>query len=295
MKSAVRIASLFVLGGCVLAWTAGAYAEGATKAWETPAEFKQPESVVYDAKRKILYVSNINGEAGGVDGNGFISQLGADGKITKLEWVTGLNAPKGMAIHGDKLYVSDITALVEIDIEKGQVSKRYEAPESKFLNDVTADSTGAVYVSDMMTNVIYRLSGDKFESWLKDDKLDNPNGLLAEKDRLVVGAWGKMTDGFKTAVPGHLKTVSLKDKTLGDLGDGKSVGNIDGVESDGKGGYIATDWMAGKLLHIDAKGAATTLAEVGQGSADHTVIPDQNLVLVPRMMNNTVIAYKVAQ
>jgi len=44
-----------------------------------------------------------------------------NGSIIELNWIAGLNAPKGMAIYDNssgssKLYVSDITDLVEIDI-----------------------------------------------------------------------------------------------------------------------------------------------------------------------------------
>ena len=76
-----------------------------------------------------------------------------------MNWVTGLNAPKGIAISNDnsKLYVSDITELVQIDIASGKIIKRFNAPGSSFLNDVVADSHGNIYVSDTDTNTIYKL------------------------------------------------------------------------------------------------------------------------------------------
>jgi hypothetical protein len=79
---------------------------------------KTPESVIYAPKHYILFVSNIDGEPDQKDQKGFISKVSlSNGSITELNWLTGLDAPKGMAIYNNsKLYVSDITDLVEIEI-----------------------------------------------------------------------------------------------------------------------------------------------------------------------------------
>src|SRR5688500_20255536 len=69
-----------------------------TRTWETEATLKTPESVYFDAKRKVLYVSNIDGEPWTADGKGSIGKVGLDGKVIAAEWVTGLDCPKGMAL-----------------------------------------------------------------------------------------------------------------------------------------------------------------------------------------------------
>ena len=116
--------------------------------WATERVLKTPESILYDEARDVLYVSNINGSPMGKDGNGFISKLSTGGEILDLEWVTGLNAPKGAGIAGGTLYVTDIDELVEIDIEAGVVVQRYAAPGAIFLNDLAVDRKGNVYISD---------------------------------------------------------------------------------------------------------------------------------------------------
>jgi len=68
------------------------------KLWETNADFKLPESVIYDKENDILYVSNMQGDPFTKDKNGFISKVDVDGKIIKLKWIEGLNAPKGLTI-----------------------------------------------------------------------------------------------------------------------------------------------------------------------------------------------------
>jgi hypothetical protein len=58
-----------------------------------------PESAVLDSEEGVLYVSNVNGEANAADGNGYVAKLSVNGEILDKEWVTGLNAPKGLALH----------------------------------------------------------------------------------------------------------------------------------------------------------------------------------------------------
>jgi sugar lactone lactonase YvrE len=179
-----------------------------------------------------------------------------------------------------------------VDTASGKVVATYDAPGAKFLNDVTAADDGRVFVSDMVTDQIWMLKGDLFEMWLQSAALENPNGLLAEPDRLVVAAWGKMKPDFSTDVPGHLKAVDYQTKAITDLGD-QPIGNLDGLEPDGKGGYLATDWVKGALYRIDASGKAEMLMDLDQGSADLHYVPGEQLAIIPIMTDNAVAAYKV--
>ena len=273
-----------------------AYAQDITleQLWETGG-LNNPESVVYDGKSRTIYVSNVNGAAGDRDGNGFISMLSPEGKILDKEWVKGLNAPKGLALAHGKLYTADIDTLVEIDIATAAVTNRYQVTDAKFLNDVAAAPNGDIYVSDMSMNRIHLLHDGKFSIWLESPDLLNPNGVLVKGKHLIVGAWGVMTDGFNTKVPGHLLKISLRDKGINSIGDGRPVGNLDGVEAYRDNGYLVTDWMAGKLMHIDKAGQVTTLLTLKPGSADLAYIPDQALVLIPMMQDNKLVAYKIKQ
>src|SRR5690606_23876579 len=91
--------------------------------WTTDTLLTTNESVIYDKKRNILYVSNIAGKPDSLDGNGFISKVDLMGKITDTMWVEGLDAPKGMGIIEDTLYVTDIDDVVKINIETGEILK----------------------------------------------------------------------------------------------------------------------------------------------------------------------------
>ncbi len=263
-----------------------------TVAWTLKEGLDTPESVVYDETRKQLYVSNVQGNPPEKDGKGYIAIVSLEGKLIKSQWVSGLNAPKGMAVVKDTLYVTDIDKLIEIDIKEGKVINQYPAKDAQFLNDISADKLGNVYVSDMFTDTIWCLCQSKFDVWLHASELESPNGLFAEETRLVVGTWGVRTDGFNTSSAGHLKAVDYTSKKVETLSGEKPVGHLDGVMSDGAKGYLATDWMAGKLFQVDVAQTVHELMSLGQGSADATYLVEQKLLLVPMMMQNQVKAFK---
>src|ERR671924_529904 len=278
------------------------------KIWETPVDLKNPESVVYAPKQNLLFVSNINGKPDQKDQNGFISTVSpSNGSIVELNWITGLNAPKGMAVNNNssRLYVSDITDLVEIDIDGEKIVKRFNAPGSAFLNDVAVDNQGNIYVSDTVTNTIYKLDRDAnssnnttLQAWLQSPQLNGPNGLHVDnsKNRLIVASVGEMSK------PGAgIEVVDLKNKSISSLGkEGLTspFGGLDGIESDpAETHYYVTDNPAGRLYDVNANGSEySTLIELGtQGTADLGFIPSQNIMIIPVMQDNKLVAYKLVQ
>jgi DNA-binding beta-propeller fold protein YncE len=275
------------------------------KLWETPSILKNPESVAYAAKQNILFVSNVNGEPDQKDQNGFISKVSpSNGSIIELNWVTGLNAPKGIAISNDgsKLYVSDITDLVEIDIASGKIIKRFNALGSSFLNDVVADNQGNIYVSDTGINTIYKLDGNTGNSalqvLLQSPQLNGPNGLLVDnnKNKLIVVSLGPLSKPG-----GGIEVVDLKNKTISTLGKEGTTspfGGLDGIVSNAaKTRYYVTDNPAGKIYAVNADGTGyVTLIDLHtQGAADLGSIPGQSMIIIPLMQDNKLVAYKLVQ
>jgi len=268
-------------------------AEAAPKLlWETKG-LAQPESVVVDPATGAIYVSNIVGAVMQKDGNGFIAKLNGDGKMVTRQWVKGLDSPTGLALHDRTLYVADVDQLVEINAASGEIVKRYPAKGATFLNDLAIDPDGTVYVSDTPSNTIWRLKDGSFEPWLADDKLNGPNGLLVQGDTLVVASLGKIPGvGQKQELAG-LSLISLKDQSVTKIGNGQPIGNLDGLELLQPGVYLVTDWAAGALYRVDAKGKAQQLIDLNQGSADLTYLPDKKIVLIPMMLDNTLVAYRL--
>ena len=268
-------------------------AANAEEAW-TASGFEQPESIVYDSGRDVFYVSNVAGEPNAKDGVGYISRLAADGSVQEAQWVTGFDAPKGIVLAGDMLYVSDVDRLVAVDLESGEISGSWPAEGAVFLNDTAIDSAGRVYVSDTMTNRVYVLDGDSVSVWLEDEALAHPNGLEVQDGKLFVAAWGKdIQDDLTTKEPGRLLSVDLETKAITPVGDGPGVGNLDGIEPDGAGGWLTTDWIAGGLHRIDADGKAEEILDLGQGSANLEYLPDQKLAIVPMMLDGVVVAHRI--
>jgi sugar lactone lactonase YvrE len=280
---------LCVVSGTVFEVSAGDTGQAGyrlTEQWQTTRELRVPESILYNEREEILYVSNINGKPTEKNGLGFISRVTLDGKIEALKWAIGLNAPKGAAIFEGRFYVSDIDRLVEIELASGRILASYPAAGAGFLNDVAVDTAGNVYVTDMSTenSVIYRLHNGKLAVWLKNASISKPNGLHMEKGRLVVGNSGD----------GHIKAVDLSSRvitTLARVGSG-----IDGLRPDGRGNYFVSDWQ-GKTSLVTAAGDVrvlmdTTAAKIN--AADLEYVEKRNLLLIPTFFDNRVVAYRVS-
>ncbi len=265
--------------------------------WSFSEGVNAPESAYLDAGSGFLFVSQIGLRPGGSpmdkNGGGFISKLTPTGKVIAAQWVTGLNSPKGLRSHAGTLWVSAVDEVVAIDIATGTVKSRIPVAGAKFLNDVATGSDGTVYVSDMLTSKIHSIKDGKVSTFAQGEQVEYPNGLLVEGDSLVVAAWGKPEADFSTKVPGHLYRLSLLTgaKTLITP---HPTGNLDGLESDGRGGYIVSDWVAGKILHIAANGDTRLLKQMKQGTADIAYLPASRTLIVPHMLENRVQAYDLS-
>jgi DNA-binding beta-propeller fold protein YncE len=256
------------------------------KLWETDTTLKTCESVLFHASANILYVANINGMPTDKDKNGFISKLTTDGKIENLEWVKGLNAPKGMGVLGNKLFVTDITDLVEIDIATGKITKKYPVKDSEFLNDIATDeATGKVYFTDMKKNKIHVLEAKtgKVTDFIAADSLGSPNGLyFLDANTLILATNGDS----------KLKKIDLTTKQITTITEGIDAG--DGVEKVADDTYLVSSWT-GEVFYIKG-GEKTKLLDTQAdkiNSADIGYIPANKTLLVPTFFKNKVVAYQL--
>ncbi|MDA3879222.1 MAG: hypothetical protein PF436_02435 [Prolixibacteraceae bacterium] len=254
-------------------------AQELTKLWSSPKTFDVPESVLYDAQSGLAFVSCLGQVRNEKNGDGYIAQMNLEGKILNKKWIDNLNDPKGMAINDGKLYVSDIDELVVIDIESGEVEKKFLAFDASFLNDVTYCQNGAVFVSDSHKQHIYALQDTTFGLWLEDERLLGVNGLWAEGGNLYAGN-------------ASVWAIDPKSKSIAELFGG--TGGIDGLETIGSRNFIFSNW-AGRIFISDG-GKVIQLLDTTEdelNTADIDFVPGENIVLVPTFMGNRVDAYQL--
>jgi hypothetical protein len=267
------------IGLLMLTINAAAQTHSLVKIWETDTLLKTPESVLYDAKEKVLYVSNIDGGPADKDGKGSIGKVGLDGKIIMTDWVTGLNAPKGMGLYKNKLYVADLTEVVVIDISTAKIVERIPVEGSVFLNDITIDKTGAVYVSDSRAFKVHRIDKGMVSTILQN--LQGPNGLLALNNYLYVLDKGSM---LQMGSSGQLANIC-----------GGMDPSTDGLEEVKPNEYLASCW-SGVIYYISADGNKQTLLDTRAqklNTADIGYDAKKRIVYVPTFYHNSIVAYEL--
>lgn len=249
--------------------------------WSTSLVFKVPESVLYDSEAQRVYVSNIDGGPSQKNGKGFLSLLDAKGEILELEWVTGLNAPKGMGVHRGVLYVTDIDEIVAIDTESGKISGRHPIRGAGFLNDIAVDPEGTVYISDSSRNRIFAFEDGKARTALSGGRhLNSPNGLFWEDGTLLIGVqnkilkWNPETEDLAVFI--------------------ETSGGIDGLQPTGAGDYLISDWRG--IIRLVSSQSSTILMDVtsqGINTADFCYIADENLLIVPTFGHNQLWSFEL--
>jgi hypothetical protein len=255
-----------------------AQAPSLEKLWETDTIIAVPESVLPDPTAGILYVSLIDGGAWDVDGKGGVGKLGRDGSHYNGQWITGLNAPKGMGRHGDRLYVADISEVVVIDVSKGSIEKKIPVAGATGLNDITVDKNGVVYVSDSKSGTVYRIANGVPTLYM--DNLPGANGLKASGTNLYILA--------KKAV--LVADASKNLRTITDLPNGG-----DGVEEVGNGDLIVSEWI-GNVFYVYADGRKVLMLN---RQADHKNTADiwydkaSKVLYVPGFNGKTITAYRL--
>jgi hypothetical protein len=260
-----------------------------TKKWETKAVLGIVESAVYDKNKACIYASNVNSEASGKvwgNNNGFISKIDTNGNILALKWITGLKAPKGLALYKEHLYAADNHTIADINTSNGKIVHIFEAPKgTDHLNDLAYDTaTHTIYASDEADNQIWKISTDgKFTLFHQLDPSKNTylNGLLVDGNQLII-------QGTK----GYLKSIDLATKKTKILADTMERVRIDGIQKYKDKGYIAS--KVGEKIYFVSNHGASKAFDIKNPArvADITYIPELDLLLAPDFKHR-IIAYTI--
>ncbi|SMB92150.1 SMP-30/gluconolactonase/LRE family protein [Deinococcus hopiensis] len=256
-----------------------------------------PESVFYDAGNDVYLVSNVNGDPFALDGNGFISRFSGNGKLLDLKWIAGgkggviLDSPKGMTAVGNTLYVSDVHTVRKFDLKTGRPRGAVTIAGTSFLNDLTVDRAGAVYVSDMGvkagaqgfaptgTDAVYRISpADHVDVLAKGTFLKQPNGLLA------------LPNGKIEVVPFASNEVYTLD-ARGRRGDVVKLpgGALDGVVAAKDGRLLVSSWETSSIYAVDDGHRVSVLADHLPSPADIGLDTKRDRLLVPIINENRLV------
>jgi sugar lactone lactonase YvrE len=253
--------------------------------WETEKTLTTSESVLYDAANNVLYVSCINGvPPDKKDNDGYIAQVGMDGKIINAKWATGLNAPKGMGIHNGILYVTDIDKLVAIDMATGKIQQTFRVDGAKFLNDVAVADDGTIYFTDSGTISIHALKDNEVTTVSADPSIGGVNGVYVSGNQLMLA-------GYESGKVLRMDIATKQTQLVAD-----SIPNGDGIEPYGDA-WLVSNW-AGEVFHIAANGDVLELLdsqEAKLNAADIEVIADKDMLLIPTFFGNGVAAYELTK
>lgn len=264
------------------------------KLWLIDKGLEGPETVTYDPKRKQLYVSNYNWRTPvEQEGTDYLSLISLEGKIVKEKWITGLSSPLGMEIHNDQLYVVERWGVRIIDLESEQTVNKIAIDNTVFLNDLSIDEAGQVFVTDSNTGYVYKITIDTANTnkaanvllWRTDAELAEANGIHAEKDSILFGVSSDHS----------LKRLDLASNTFNTLASFDS-GIVDGIQNY-RDGYLISIYE-GQLYYV-APGTKSLVLDTRNTEdeklqiANFLYVDEFNLLIVPSLRADLITAYRL--
>jgi alpha-acetolactate decarboxylase len=257
--------------------------------------FSMPESITSNGER--FFISNQGQDVFSKDGDGFISEVSSDRKLTNLKVFPKqgvLNAPKGMAIAGNVLYVADLDRIVGFDIESGKTVFELAIPEAKVLNDICRLDIGHIAVTETVSGNIYKVN-IKTKSSEIIGNVPTANGIAynEKSDQLIICTNGKSYGDGSV----YVKSGNEGFQELPNL----AKGFFDGVEFVDDDHLLISDWVTfpvkgfGKLWLYDLKNQSAEFQFTEESAADIFYDHKTSEIWIPQMFQNKVVVYDKEQ
>jgi len=235
--------------------------------------FNQPESVTFDTERDRYLVSNT--------ADGSIVAMDTTGALTLIN--DDQTSCRGIHLDGALLYAACDAGVAVINVVSGETQATFAVPGAVFLNDVVADTTGSIYVSDSAGGAIYRVdAATGAVSGFVTAGLANPNGLLLdpENNRLLVCS-------FRDNTP--IQAISLADSSVSVVVE-TTLSNLDGLARDADGRIYASSWATNSVYRFNAdfSGQPEVFSDGHAGPADISFSEEEGVLAVPNFNGNTI-------
>lgn len=262
--------------------------------------FGFPESVRYDPDQDLFFVSNMAGTGSDKDGNGYIQRIPAS-TLDRADLLVQsgrngvvLDAPKGMALQGDTLWVADIDVLRAFHRRTGAPLANIDMRphQAVMLNDIAVGPDGSLRVTDTgiaMTRVgvlyrggekIFRIGVDGAVSIMAQGaNLKRPNGITWDPDGkrwIVVSFDTHSSEVYALPADGRAQTVLAR-----------GGGRFDGLERLADGRLLVTAWSDSSLHLIDGARDERIIRDLWQ-PADIGVDTRRNRVAIPLVLQGRV-------
>lgn len=265
---------------------------GAKLQYEEFDGFLNPESIF--VSNDYVYVSNVGKKLEPLtkDKDGFISKLDKNGNILEYKFLTDMNAPKGMMIVGNTLFVADIDILRGFDLKTKEQVFKLPIKGAVFLNDIEKINENTLFLSDTGTGLIHKIDikNKTYTDFYKFDikKFGGPNGLTFDNSKNILYVAGYNPDGTSGGV---VSSLNINDKSINIINDKKE--SYDGIALH-NGSLFISSWghnLAGYVYEI--KNGKTFLLPLPniQGPADFFI--DDSFMWIPKMVEGKILKVKL--
>jgi len=268
--------------------------------------FDGPESVRYDPEQDVFFVSNMRGAGSAKDDNGYIARISASNPDSGSVLAEGgkngvtLDAPKGLAIHGDTVWAADITALRGFDRHTGAplATIDFTSQGAVQLNDVAVGPDGTIHVTDtgiiMSPKGVIHTGPDRvfvvgpnhtISVAAEGFQLGRPNGITWDPvgKRWLVVSFDPFYGQIMQNPSGHEKPKQIR--------TGK--GQLDGIEVLSDGAVLFTSW-ADSSIHLLANDRDRPIIREVAVPADIGVDTKRNRLAIPLSMLGRVELWSLA-